>query len=378
MLGDTRAAARCRRGYRPTAMAPDKRPDLVVHDHEPFNAEPPAAALAASAITPADAFYVRSHGPVPPAGPGEWRLRVGGLVGRELELTPGDLSDGRFEERELVATLVCAGNRRAGLAAVRPIPGELVWGPGAVSTARWHGVALADVLAAAGLGDGAAHVGLAGADESAEAEPPQCFGGSIPLAKALAPEVLLAWGMNGEPLLPAHGAPLRALVPGYVGARSVKWLRRVEVRAEPWDGFFQRTAYRLLRPGDAPGPGVGVALGELSVSADIFVPADGARVAAGAVELRGYALAGSGRHVARVDVSVDGGRTWLAAELLDDLGRWAWRPWRCRLVLAAGDHEVVARAWDSAAATQPERAAALWNPKGYVNTAWGRVRLHAR
>jgi sulfite oxidase len=358
-------------------MRPGKRGDLVVHADEPFNAEPSAAALAAAAITPADAFYVRSHGPVPEPDPGPWRLRVDGLVDRPLDLTLDALRDGRFAAREVVATLVCAGNRRAGLAAVRPIPGELVWGPGAVSTARWRGVALAEVLAAAGVGDGAAHVGFAGADQSAEAEPPQCFGGSVPLAKALAPEVLLAWEMNGAPLAPDHGAPLRVVVPGYVGARSVKWVARVEVRAEPWDGYFQRTAYRLLRPEEEPGPGVGLALGELALNADILAPADGARVAAGRVEVRGYALAGGGRAVARVDVSADAGGTWLAAELEDDLGPWAWRPWRVALELAPGEHELAARAWDSAAATQPEHAAPLWNPKGYVNTCWGRVRVRA-
>jgi sulfite oxidase len=358
-------------------MRPGKRGDLLVHEDEPFNAEPPAAALAAAAITPADAFYVRSHGPVPTLDPRRFRLRVDGLVERPLELTLDALREGRFAVREVVATLACAGNRRAGLAAVRPVPGELVWGSGAVSTARWRGVALADVLAAAGVRGGAAHVGFAAADESAEADPPQPFGGSIPLAKALGPEVLLAWELNGATLAPDHGAPLRVVVPGYVGARSVKWLERVEVRAEPWDGYFQRTAYRLLRPEEEPGPDVGMALGELALNADILVPADGERVAAGRVDVRGYAIAGGARAVARVDVSADAGRTWLAAALGDDLGPWAWRPWRLALELAPGEHELVVRAWDSAAATQPEHAAPLWNPKGYVNTCWPRVRVRA-
>jgi sulfite oxidase len=357
-------------------MRRGKRDEVVVHEAEPFNAEPAAAALAQAAITPADLFYVRSHGPVPEAASSGWRVRVEGLVERPLELGLGELRDG-FALREVVATLVCAGNRRAGLVEVRPIPGEVVWGSGAVSTARWRGVALADVLGAAGVREPAAHVGFAGADESAEAVPPQRFGGSVPLAKALGPEVLLAWEMNGEPLRPEHGAPLRAIVPGYVGARSVKWLGRIELRAEPWDGYFQRTAYRLVPADDEPGPGVGVALGELSVNADILEPPDRGRVRAGRVEVRGYALAGGGRDVARVDVSPDGGSTWAAAELLEDLGPWAWRRWRCSLELGAGDHELVARAWDSAGATHPERAAPLWNPKGYLNVAWGRVRVLA-
>jgi sulfite oxidase len=357
-------------------MRRGKSDEVAVHQEEPFNAEPAAEALARAAITPADLFYVRSHGPVPD-GAGAWRLRVDGLVERPLELGLGELRAGRFAIREVVATLVCAGNRRAGLVEVRPIPGEVVWGSGAVSTARWRGVALADVLGAAGVRPPAAHVGFAGADESPEAAPPQPFGGSIPLVKALGPEVLLAWAMNDEPLRPEHGGPLRVIVPGYVGARSVKWLERIELRAEPWDGYFQRTAYRLVPAGDEPGPGVGVALGELSVNADILEPPDRGRVRAGRVEARGYALAGGGRDVARVDVSADGGRTWAAAELLDDLGPWAWRPWRCSVELGPGDHELVARAWDSAGATHPERAAPLWNPKGYLNVAWGRARVRA-
>jgi len=197
------------------------------------------------------------------------------------------------------------------------------------------------------------------------------------LAKACRGEVLLAWEMNGAPLPPLHGGPLRAVVPGWIGARRVKWLTRIELRAEPWDGYFQATAYRLLAPEAEPGPGAGVALGEVAVNADVLEPADGDRVPAGAVEVRGYAFAGGERHVVRVDVSGDGGRSFTQAELLDDLGRWAWRPWRARLTLEPGEREIVARAWDSAGGTQPEQPASVWNAKGYVNSAWARVRVTA-
>jgi sulfite oxidase len=353
-----------------------KREDLLVHQQEPFNAETGPAALAEGPVTATDAFYVRGHAAVPQLDPESWRLEVRGAVERELDLSLDTLREA-LREREVTATLQCAGNRRAGLIAIRDIPGEAPWGPGATGTATWTGVSLADVLALAGPLPEAAHVGFEGADVSEEAKPPQRFGGSIPLAKARRPEVLLAWAMNGEPLPAVHGAPLRVVVPGYIGARSVKWLQRIEVRSSPWHGYFQHVVYRLVPADAAPGPGVGMSLGLVALNADVLSPADGDRVPAGAVEVRGYAFAGGERHVARVDVSVDGGANWSQAELLDDLGPWAWRHWRISVDLAPGEREILVRAWDSSAATQPEDEAALWNPKGYVNNARPKVRVQA-
>ena len=354
-----------------------KRADLIVHEAEPFNAETGLAALAEGPLTATDAFYVRSHGAVPEIDRAAWRLRVHGDVERELELSFATLREA-FREREVTATLQCAGNRRAGLIAVRDVPGEAPWGPGATGTATWTGAALADVLALAGpLRAVAAHVGFEGADVCPEARPAQRFGGSIPLDKACRSEVLLAWAMNGEELSPVHGAPLRVVVPGYIGARSVKWLERIELRSRPWHGYFQHVVYRLLPEDGAPGPGAGMPLGLVALNADVLSPADGDTVAAGPVEVRGYAFAGGERHVARVDVSLDGGASWAQAELLDDLGRWAWRQWRTTVELTPGEHEILVRAWDSSAATQPEDEAALWNPKGYVNNARPRVRVRA-
>jgi sulfite oxidase len=353
-----------------------KRSDLIVHEEEPFNAETGRAALAEGPVTATDAFYVRGHGGVPEIDPAAWRLRVDGLVDRALELSLATLREA-FREREVTATLQCAGNRRAGLSAIREIAGEAPWGPGATGTATWGGVALTDVLGLAGPSREAAHVGFAGADLCPEADPAQRFGGSIPLDKACRPEVLLAWSMNGEPLPVVHGAPLRVVVPGYIGARSVKWLERIEIRSRPWQGYFQRVVYRLLPEDETPGPDVGMPLGLVALNADVLSPADGETIGAGAVEVRGYAFAGGERHVTRVDVSVDRGATWAQAQLLDDLGRWAWRHWRITLELAPGEHEIIARAWDSSAATQPEDEAALWNPKGYVNNARPHVRVRA-
>src|SRR5919201_5764927 len=147
-----------------------KRADLIVHEHEPFNAETPRAALADGPLTATDAFYVRGHGAISEIDPAAGRLRVHGLVERELDLSLTTLREA-FRERTETATLQCAGNRRAGLIAVREIPGEAPWGPGATGTATWTGVALADVLALAGPLHEAAHVGFAGADLCPEARP---------------------------------------------------------------------------------------------------------------------------------------------------------------------------------------------------------------
>jgi sulfite oxidase len=353
-----------------------KRRDLVVHEEEPFNAETGLAALVEGPLTATDAFYVRAHGTVPEIDPAAWRLHVHGAVERELDLSLATLREA-LRERDVTATLQCAGNRRAGLIAIRDIPGEAPWGPGATGTATWTGVALADVLALAGPLREAAHVGFEGADFSEEATPTQRFGGSIPLDKASRPEVLLAWAMNGEPLPLVHGAPLRVVVPGYIGARSVKWLERIEVRSTPWQGYFQHVVYRLLPEDGTQGPGAGMPLGLVALNSDVLSPADGETVAAGPVKVRGYAFAGGERHVARVDVSLDGDASWSQAELLEDLGRWAWRHWQITVDLSPGDHEILVRAWDSSAATQPEDETALWNPKGYVNNARPRVRVRA-
>jgi sulfite oxidase len=223
-----------------------KRDDLIVHEEEPFNAETGAAALAEGPVTATEAFYVRGHGAVPEIDPGAWRLRVHGLVERELELSASTLREA-FRERTVTATLQCAGNRRSGLMRIRDIPGEAPWGAGATGTATWSGAALADVLALAGPRAASAHVGFEGADLCPEAKPAQRFGGSVPLDKACRPEVLLAWAMNGEPLSPVHGAPLRVVVPGYIGARSVKWLERIEVRDRRYMGRLMARDYVTIR-----------------------------------------------------------------------------------------------------------------------------------
>ena len=250
-----------------------KRPGTLIRQESPFNAGPPPDRLRASFVTPVEDFFVRNHGGVPEVDAASFRLTVGGAVERPLELSLAELD--RFPRRELTATLQCAGNRRQELAERRPIPHELPWGVEAVSTARWSGVALADLLGAARPAAGASHVAFAGLDEAERHGRRFRFGGSIPLDKALAPEVLLATAMNGAPLPPVHGFPVRVVVPGWIGARSVKWLSGITLQAEPSDNYFQRVAYRLF-PADVDAGNVvwdqGAMLGELPVNSIVTRP----------------------------------------------------------------------------------------------------------
>jgi sulfite oxidase len=161
----------------------------------------------------------------------------------------------------------------------------------------------------------------------------------------------------------------------------VKWLERIVARDSPSENHFQAVSYRLLpadRSDEVGRRGAGVALGAVAVNADILSPGDGAEVEPGTLSVEGYAFAGDDRHVVRVDVSGDGGLSWRQAELLDAPSRWAWRRWRASVHVTPGPAELVARAWDSALATQPESAEQLWNPKGYANNSWARVRLRVR
>lgn len=356
-----------------------KRPDMIVHEYEPYNAEPPRTALVDEPLTDAQTFYSRNHGAIPQIDTGRWRLRVDGLVANPLDLTLDQLR-ARFAEHSVVATLQCAGNRRKDLLAVRDIPGEAPWGPAATSTARWSGVRLGDVLRAAGLRDEAAYVEFLGPDIAHDAEPPQPFGSSIPAGKALADEVLLAWSMNGELLSPVHGAPVRVIVPGYIGARSVKWVERVSALAQPSENYFQAVAYRLGPAGADGGlttKPASVALGAVPLSSDILSPDEDAILSAGPLTVSGYAFTPDGLGISRVEVSLDGGVRWQQATLRDDCGPWAWRLWAAQVELAPGRSELTVRTWDSSGTTQPESAEQVWNPKGYANNSWARIRVTA-
>ncbi len=352
---------------------------LNVRQADPLNAGPSVDLLCESNVTPNDLFYVRNHGNVPTIDPASYRLTVEGLVARPLALSLEELRS-QFPKVTHTVTLQCAGNRRQELTQVRPIPSEVDWEADAIGNAVWSGMLLQEVLDAAGIQpDQSLHVAFVGLDEANPQNQKTNFGGSIPLAKAA--EALLAYEMNGEPLPPLHGFPLRVIVPGYIGARSVKWLSRIIVQRTPSDNHFQAHAYKLFPAAvraETADWDTGLMLGEMSLNAVICSVQAGAQLPAGPVSIQGYALAGGNRQVVRVDVSADGGVTWTEAELLGDPQPWAWRLWQAQLRIAPGERELVVRALDSAANIMPESTYSLWNFKGYMNNAWHRVRVKVK
>ena len=357
----------------------DKHPDLVVRQAKPFNAGPPPRLLAQSYVTPTNLFFVRSHGDVPGVDVDSYRLEINGRVARRLYLSLGEIKN-NFERVNISATLQCAGNRREELMAIKLIPDELGWGVDAISHAAWAGVRLRDVLAAAGVESEAGlhlHVEFRGLDEVERLNQRFRYGGSIPLTKGMCPEVILAYEMNGEPLALVHGFPLRTIVPGYIGARSVKWLDRITVQSEPSQNYFQSHAYRLFAPHISPETvkwEQGVMLGDMNITSVICSHAENEHIPAGAVTVQGYAITG-GREIARVYVSWDGGSTWVQAELSNNAGCWAWTLWKASFELKPGKYQLVVRAVDTSANTQPQDVSQVWNFKGYMNNAWHRVNI---
>ena len=354
------------------------RPDLIVHSQQPLNAEPPLDRLRRSFLTDAADFYVRSHGDLPAIDPDTHTIDVAGLVGRPQSLSLTDLKR-RFAPRRVVAVMQCAGNRRVDMQGVRPTTGD-PWAPGAIGNAEWTGVPLAAVLRAADadLRPGL-HVAFESADVAANEDAPDApFGVSIPMSKALDEDVLLAWAMNGVPLAPEHGAPLRVVVPGFAGVRSAKWLTTIMVQAEPSRAFQQAHDYLLFPPDmrkDTKDESRGVVITTMPLNAAICEPQPGAALPAGETAIRGYAIA-TDRAITRVDVSPNGGRDWIQATIEDHgSNRWSWTLWHATLDLPAGDHDLAVRAWDDAGQTQPARPEDTWNFKGYLSASWHLVRV---
>ncbi|MEV4418276.1 sulfite oxidase [Catellatospora sp. NPDC049609] len=315
-------------------------------------------------VTPAGLHYLLIHYDIPYAEEASWRVAVDGLVGRPLEL---DLAALRALPRRTVrVTMECAGNGRARLL---PRPVSQPWLVEAVGTAEWTGVALRDVLAAAEVDPAAVEVVFTGADHGVERGVEQDYQRSLPVAEALGEDVLLAYEMNGAPLLPQHGFPLRLVVPGWYGMAHVKWLRQITLTGTPFTGFQQAVAYRLRQDANDPGEPV-TRIAPRALLAPPGFPDFMSRarvVRPGPVLLEGRAWSGRAP-VESVEVSLDGGETWTPAELAADGGhRWAWRRFTYAWDAVPGRHLLTARATDAEGGVQPVDQP--WNRGGFANNA---------
>lgn len=353
----------------PTPESHPGREHLLAVSDEPFNAETPLCALA-EPLTPTDRFYVRNHFPVPRFDDG-FELAVTGEVERPLRLGLDDLR--ALPRRTVAATLECAGNGRSRL---EPKPPGVIWSFGAAGTGEFAGTPLAAVLERAAPRAAGAVVVLIGADSgeledgSGRVEP---FARALSAADARDPDVLLAWEMNGEPLTPDHGWPLRAVVPGRYAVDSIKWLVEIRLQAEPFRGFYQEEQYRYR--GEAGTP-EGAVVGRMRVRSVIARPGEGDELDGGPVEIAGSAWSGGGA-ITAVEVSTDGGASWQAAELGTPLSSYAATPWRLTWQPPGpGSYELVARARDEAGAVQP--TSQRWNQLGYGNNQAHGVRLAIR
>ena len=333
---------------------------LDVISPEPYNAET-VPAEHTGVLTPNHAFYKRNHFPIPHIDPSDWTLTVGGEVERGLVLSYADVR--ALPRRTLTATLECAGNARI---AFEPAAQGEPWKYGACSTAEWTGTPLAGVLATAALGDGAWEIVFEGADRGpvADRDEPVAYARSLPVERALHPDTLLVYAMNGEFLPAEHGGPVRLVVPGWYGMASVKWLTRIRASSEQFRGFFQWDRYMMVDPADDTRR---EPLGAMRVRSLFTEPRSGATTTRGRIHLRGLAWSGSAP-VELVEVSSDGGVSWLPAPFTSLEQPYAWRQWEYTWEpTATGVYTLQCRATDVDGRTQP--AHAKWNRLGYANNA---------
>ena len=320
-------------------------------------------------VTPPGLHYVLTHYDIPATDPGSWRLEIAGAVARPLALGLAELM--RRPAVTARVLLECAGNGRA---RYEPRPVSQPWLLEAVGSAEWTGTPLAPLLEEAGLAGDAVDVVFTGADHGIERGVAQDYARGLPLAEARRPEVLLAWAMNGAPLPPQHGAPLRLVVPGWYGMAHVKWLRRIDVLDRPFDGFQNSVAYRITVDAGDDGEPV-TRIRPRALMAPPGWPDFMTRerfVHAGPVTLTGRAWSGRAP-VTRVDVSTDGGASWTEATLgpADPAHPFGWRPWSFVWTAEPGHRELLARATDQSGDAQPLEQ--QWNRQGMANNLVQRV-----
>jgi DMSO/TMAO reductase YedYZ molybdopterin-dependent catalytic subunit len=334
--------------------APFSSAGLIIRQKEPKNLEAPFDRID-SYLTPKELFYIRSHFATPDLDRASYQLRIDGAVRNPLALSYEELRSMPSETR--VATLECAGNSRVFL--VPQVQGAQ-WELGAVSNAEWTGVPLRALLERAGLAEDAREIVLEGADRGTPKEEPLppgpiSYAWSVPRAKAMAPEVLIAWAMNGRDLSPDHGFPVRAIVPGHYGMASVKWLTHIQAVREPFHGYWQTSDYAYWASMD--GKPVRRALGEMKLKSEIARPRVYETLAPNRIyTVSGAAWAGE-TDVIEIAVSTDGGQTWADAKFLDPVRRHAWRRWEFDWLTPKkpGRFTLLARAKDADGMLQPDK-----------------------
>lgn len=346
--------------------------NLIYRSKSPRNGEPQLDKLVESWITPTSEFYIRSHAANPEIMPEKFRVSVEGLVDNPLTFSVRELLES-FPAASCTCTVSCAGIRRYEFNKVKEVKG-VAWQEGPIGNAIWSGVRLSDVLKAAGLKPEARHVWFDGADEIEDGTDKYPFGGSVPLTKveeedSSMPGVLLTTHMNGQPLLPDHGFPLRTVVPGYIGARCVKWLRKIVVSDKPSPNHYVADAYKLVYSGTPVEADESAPIYRYPVNAALC----SAEKQAGMLNLKGFALPTGhpGCLISKVEVSTDSGRTWSEATLGREVGDFCWQLWTATLTIPNSEADVCVRATDSLGNTMPESV--LWNRKGYLYNAWHRV-----
>ncbi|XP_044169226.1 sulfite oxidase-like [Acropora millepora] len=370
----------------PYANDPGRHPALKINSKKPFNAEPPPQLLTDSLITPNDIFFVRNHLPVPDIDEKTYELEITGEGMKPMKLSLEDLKT-KFPKHTITATMQCAGNRRSEMNKIKLVKG-LNWGAAAISTAEWSGALLKDVLRYAGLDDSSVeHIQFEGADHDITGS---TYGASLPVDTALSPkrDVIVAYEMNGVPIPRDHGFPVRLVAPGVVGARNVKWLNKIVASKEESLSHWQRNDYKGFSPSvdwDTVDFKSAPAIQDLPVTSAICEPAEGAVISAEDEEitLKGYAWSGGGKGIVRVDVSLDGGKTWHVADLKGEnkLNRsWAWKLWHATLPLPKGADslQICVKAVDSSYNTQPDSVAPIWNLRGVLSNAWHRVNVKVK
>ena len=387
-----------------------RHPNLVrLTGRHPFNCEPPLEDLKNGGwLTPAPLHYVRNHGAVPVQyrTPDErqdvwdsWRVKVNGLVSKELDLSMNEICS--MTPRQISVLLVCAGNRRKEQNQIKKTIG-FSWGAAGLANNVWTGVRLCDVLAKAGvtsaLGRGL-HVCFTGPKGELPKGDDGTYGTSVPLEKALDPacDIMVAYRQNGQLLEPDHGFPVRIIIPGYIGGRMIKWLTEITVTDKPSDNFYHYKDNRVLPVGVTPESAEAEGwwfkpdyiINQLNINSAMWSPAhnetkilDAGVSAEDTYELGGYAYAGNGEKVIRVEISTNNGKTWTLADIVKqgeptEYGKyWSWCFWSYRVPVQEliGCDEVMVRAWDACMNTQPKDP--TWNVMGMLNNPWYRVRVH--